>query len=425
MRKGSVSLIVAALLASTAGAQKINLEYWSLWNPNEPQAKVVQQVIKEYEAANPNVNVNVNFAGRDIRKLLLPALNSGKTIDIAEGGAAFMTGGSIARNLLPLDKYLSKPSVGDPGKSVKQVVIPGLLKLTRYNGRTVGIPHIPSVLLYFYNKDAFKKAGIKTEPTNWASFVAAAKALKAAGYAPITVDQDAYTDINFSYAALRASGSCAALTKTMRDPTGKLWTSPQYLSMAKDIRGLWDAGLFAKDMPSSRFPGGQQRVGLGEVAMNLNGSWLPTELRATTGPNFPWGSFAYPTLSSGRGSTNDVMISPQMFSVISKSKYPDQAFDFIRYMISKKTQEALVKEAGVGSVRTDVAWPAVLSDARQVVLKSTNPVPSACDLRANAGEVMENVALPAFRDLMNGKLTPEAYVKRMSSESAKFWSSRK
>ena len=426
MKKVKFALFAAALLsASTASAQKVTLEYWSLWNSAEPQAKVVQQLVADYEKANPDIKINVNFAGRDIRKLLLPALNSGKTIDIVEGGATFMTGGSIARSLLPLDKYLSKPAAGDAGKSVKQVVLPGLFKLTSYNGRTVGIPHIPSVLLFFYNKDAFKKAGITKEPTTWNEFVATAKALKAAGYDPITVDEDAYTDINFAYAALRASGSCATLTKTMTDPSGRLWTAPQYLSMAKDIRGLYDAGYFAKDMPSSRFPGGQQRVGLGEVAMNLNGSWLPTELKSTTGPDFNWGSFAYPTLSSGRGSTNDVMISPQMISIVAKSKYPNQAFDFIRYMVSKKVQEGFVKEAGTGSVRNDVAWPSVLSDARQVVLKSSNPVPSACNLRATAGEVMENVAMPAFRDLMNGKLTPEAYVKRMSTESAKFWSSRK
>ena len=418
-------LATALLLTGTAGAQKINLEYWSLWNPAEPQAKVVQQLVKDYEAANPNINVNVNFAGRDIRKLLLPALNSGKTIDIVEGGATFLTGGSTARSLLPLDRYLSKPAAGDPGKTVKQVVLPGLFKLTSFEGRTIGIPHIPSVILYFYNKDAFKRAGITNEPTTWAAFVSAAKALKAAGYEPITVDQDAYTDINFSYAALRAAGSCAALTKTMTDRSGRLWNSPQYLSMAKDIRGLYDAGLFARDMSSSRFPGGQQRVGLGEVAMNLNGTWLPTELKATTGPDFNWGSFSYPTLSSGSGKTSDVMVSPQMISIVAKSKYPDQAFDFIRYMVSKKVQEGFVKESGSGSVRSDVAWPSVLSDARQVVLKATNPVPSACNLRATAGEVMENVAFPAFRDLMNGKLTAEAYVKRMSTESAKFWSSRK
>ena len=421
----TTALLAALLVAGTAGAQKITLDYWSSFNPSEPQAKVIQQTVKDYQAANPKVTIRVNFAGRDLRKLVLPALNSGKSIDLIDGGAAFLAGGGVGRNLLPLDRYLSKPSLGDSGKSVKQVIIPGLLQLTRLEGRLVGIPYSPSVLLFFYNKDAFKKAKITAEPTTWNEFVAVAKALKAAGYEPMTVDQDAYTDINFSYAALRAAGNCAALTKTMRDPTGRLWTSPQFLSMAKDIRGLYDAGLFARDMASNRFPGGQQRVGLGEVAMNLNGSWLPGELRATTGPDFNWGSFSYPSLSGGRGSIKDVMVSPQMYAVVKKSKYPDQAFDFIRYMLSKKSQEALVREAGIGSVRPDVAWPAALNDARSVVLNSSNPVPSACSLRATAGEVLENVALPAFRDLMNGKLTPEAYVKRMSTESAKFWSSRK
>lgn len=425
MQKAKMHLLIASLLLTgTAGAQNITLEYWSLWNPAEPQSKVVQGIIKDYEAANPKVKVNVNFAGRDLRKLILPALNSGKQIDIVEGGAIYLTGGSYAKNLLTLDKYLSKPALNEPGKTVKQTIIPGIFNLTKAEGRLVGIPHIPSAILYFYNKEAFKKAGVKAEPSTWPEFLNVLKAVKGAGYAPITVDEDAYLDINFSYALLRSAGSCAAATKVMTDKSGRLWNSPQYLSMAKDIAGLWDAGYFAKDMPASRFPGGQQRVALGEVAINLNGSWLPGELLATTGPDFEWGSFPYPTMSDGRGSTGDVMVSPQMLSIVAKSKYKDQAFDFIRYMVSKKGQEAFVKEAGTGSVRPDVAWPVALKDAQQVVLKSKNPVPSACNLRVTAGEMMVNVAMPAFQDLMNGKLEPAAYIKRMSSESAKFWASR-
>lgn len=425
MRNLTILLATTLFLAGAANAQKVTLEYWTSYNSSEPQAQVIQQAVNDFQAANPNVKVNINFAGRDLRKLLLPALNSGKTVDLIDGGASNFTGGSYAKNLLSLERYLARPSVGDPGKTVKSVLFPGMLNLTRTNGRLVGIPMTSSVLVYFYNKEAFKKAKITTLPTTWPAFLNAAKALKAAGYEPITVDEDAYTDNNFAYAMLRAAGSCTAVSKTMNDRTGKLWNLPEYLSMAKDIRGLYDAGYFAKDMPASRYPGGQQRVALGEVAMNMNGSWLPNEVKATSGPDYQWGAFAYPKLSAGKGSTEDLMMSPQMMAIIAKSKYPDQAFDLIRYIISKKTQEALVKQAGGAPVRPDVAWPPALSEARQVLAQSSNPVPAACNLRATSGEILTNVAVPAFADLMNGKLTPDAYIKRMSSESAKFWSTRK
>lgn len=109
--------LTATLLALTcvtsASAQKVTLEFWSMWNPNEPAAKVLQQAAADYQAAHPDVKVNFNFAGRDVRKLVIPALTSGKTVDIVENGIDWLTAGATPNYWLPLNKYLTRPLTDD------------------------------------------------------------------------------------------------------------------------------------------------------------------------------------------------------------------------------------------------------------------------------------------------------------------------
>jgi raffinose/stachyose/melibiose transport system substrate-binding protein len=418
-----VALMVGFVLGSaSAQAAETTINYWSMWNQNEPQGKVIEAAIKDFEAANPGVTVKANWHGRQVKKLVLPALDSNSSIDVFDTGAEWLV--NQGKYLLPLDSYLKRPSLDNPKQTVAQSLNNVLLNQYKADGKIVSVVYQPFAVLFFYNKDHFAKAGIKSEPKTWDEFLAASSALKKAGFEPLTTDIDAYLDIIFGYYSERYAGGCDLLQRTLKDESGKLWSSsPGYLKMAQSISDLNSKGFIAKGTSGNRYPAGQQRLALGEVSMYLNGTWLPGEVKATTGPDFKWGSFSFPAVSGGKGKTTSVMMGSQGLAIPKTSKNPDLAFKFIQFMVNKKTQQAMV-DGGFTSARPDITWLPPLDEAGKSVAEAKQAIGWACDL-GNGGEVVDNVVMPAFTDLFIGKSTPEAFVARLQDGTAAFWKTRR
>ena len=50
-------------------------------NETEPQGQAVKAAIEDYMSKHPDIKVEINFNGREIRKTLEPALDYGEVID--------------------------------------------------------------------------------------------------------------------------------------------------------------------------------------------------------------------------------------------------------------------------------------------------------------------------------------------------------
>jgi raffinose/stachyose/melibiose transport system substrate-binding protein len=402
-----------------ANSEPVTLTYWSMWHQDEPQGQVVQKAIDDFQAANPNVTVNVVWNGRDNRKLLVPALEAGESIDLFDGGIDYVVP-NMGKYLLPLESYLDQPAVGSDmtvGESVNQA----LLNQQPFDGKIVAMPYQPFAVLFFYNKDHFAAAGIDAPPATWDELLEDNQKLVDAGFAPITTDVDAYVDIILGYYLQRATGSCDFLQQAMADKTGEMWTDPVVQQMANDFADLNDKGYMAPETSGNLYPAGQQQLALGTVTMYLNGTWLPVEVKDTAGPDFNWGSFSFPAVTDGKGSVNDVMMGSQGIGISNKSEHPDQAFEFIKYLVSKDVQSAFVSDANVPAVSNDVTWTGDLEDASNIVHDAESALPWACDL-GNGGDIVANVVLPDFTDLLVGKLTADEFIEKISADTANFYS---
>ena len=60
------------------------LVYWSMWNDTEPQGMVWQEIADGFMEEHPDVEIEIQWCGRDNKKVLKPALEGGETIDILE-----------------------------------------------------------------------------------------------------------------------------------------------------------------------------------------------------------------------------------------------------------------------------------------------------------------------------------------------------
>ena len=138
---------------------------------------VVDGIVDDFEAANPDINVTAVFSGNydDTRVRALSALSSG---DSAELAVMFSID---AYDLIEQDLIIPFEDVvsSDADTAWLQSFYPALMANGKIEGKTWGIPFQRSTIVAYYNKDMFRAAGLDPEapPTTWAEMVEMGKAL--------------------------------------------------------------------------------------------------------------------------------------------------------------------------------------------------------------------------------------------------------
>jgi sn-glycerol 3-phosphate transport system substrate-binding protein len=142
-----------------------------------PLTKVVDGIVADFMKENPDIKVNAIYAGNynDARIKALAALKSGEpaqlsvmfSIDIYE--------------LIEQDAIVAFDDIVTTAedKAWLDSFYPALMQNGRTAGKTWGIPFQRSTIVMYYNKDAFREAGLDPEkaPATWDELVAAGKKL--------------------------------------------------------------------------------------------------------------------------------------------------------------------------------------------------------------------------------------------------------
>lgn len=403
--------------------------FWSMWSNTEPQAKVIESAVADFKAANPKVEVDLKFSGREVFKLIKPALESGENIDIFEHdpGSALA---NLKDHVLKLDDLLSQPAIGMEGKSVKDSILPPIMDWTKSLSKNAGldegyyaIPQQPFAVLFFYNKDLFEKAGITAPPQTWDEFLTACELLKASGVEPITFD-DAYRD-QFIGGYLSSAMGSDWVDALVKDKTGEMWKEPIVQQFAQDILNLKDKGYFSSKIAGNKYPAGQQDIALGKVGMYLNASFLPNEVSATAGPDFRWGTFQFPEIpnGNGKGGHQGLTFGAQGLFINKQSKNTQAAFELVKYLVSKKAQEGMAAEALAIPATIDTTWPTPLTEAAVAFDNAKVNLPWGFGID-NGGDFSSATVIPVFMELVTGKINADQYVVKMTAEAKKFYGTK-
>ena len=195
--------------------------------------------------------------------------------------------------------------------------------------------------------------------------------------------------------------------------------------MAKDIEELASKGYFSANVGTNGWPAGQnQELATGQVAMYLNGSWLPNEVKEIAGENFNWGCFAYPALpevktnleAEGVGATGveSNNFGAQVFAINKDSKKAQEAFDLITKITKGEYDQKLAEDSiGIPADTTNTEWPALVSCAKPVMEGSTTRFTWAVGSEAN--ENITPIMKENFIKLMAGTLSADDFVKEMTA----------
>lgn len=407
-----------------ASGEKVELVYWSMWNEGENQAKAITESIAAFEAKNPNIHITVTWNGRQNQTLLRNALASGTKVDLMDQDADQVAGGMVAAGQGYALNDLLETKALDEDVPFKDVFASGTLHMFDVDGKTYLIPYIYNTAQIFYSKAAFEKAGV-TEVKTWDDLITACGKLADAGYSPMAIEgsEPGYNGFVFTYIVERLKG-VGFLTKAANDKTGETWKDPAILQAAKLSRELWDKGCIPAKSAGYKWPEAQNMLASGETAMELVGSWLPTELLSATGPDFQWGAMAFPEISGGVGKSTDLQGLLLSYMILKDSAHPKEAFEFLKFMLTKEQQQNMVAAGAVGVVRKGVTWPANLQGAQAAAESATVVFGEGDGLQGSNAEYWVKVIRDPFSNMFVGQATPEEFVAKLVTDSVAFWAGK-
>ncbi len=391
--------------------------YWSMWQETEPQADILKQAIDDFKKANPDVKVTVEWTGRGVKDLILPALESKQKVDIFDSDPANLYKADPSK-LMSLDDFYSSKAAGSD-KTLKDTILGGLVEWDKALGAEAkvtgnhSVPYAPYVVSWFYNKALFEKAGITAAPKTWEEFDAVCAKLLAAKIVPITTD-DAYLSLIYSYYLER--GISEAGIKKLAVENGDLWKDPMIAQTLKAVEDFTKKGYFSKDLKTNKYPAGQMEFAQGQAAMYLNASWFPAEVKEATGADFKWGQFPYPTIPGGSGKITENTIGGQAFMVNASTDNKDAAYELLRHFVSDKTQGAFL-EKGLVPCTTATDWPATVADQKEIVNQLTRNVNWGASFTS---EFIDGAVNPEIAKIFSGKSTADKCLEEIIKQSGKY-----
>lgn len=386
-----------------------SLIYWSMWSETEPQAIVIAEAAKAFEAQT-GVSVKINFNGRQLqRDGLEPALSAGEAIDLFDEDIDRVSR-TWSPYLLTLDKYVNGIYSDTNGLPYKDLVNKSLMNLAQEKGGgsfTV-IPYQPFIFTTMYNKSSFSAAGITSTPNNWEEFLDACEKLKVSGITPMTVD-NAYIYPLFGYTLSRIVGADRVADMVARVD----FSDPGVLRACQIWEDMIARGYLSPRAATNVYPEGQNaEFAMETAAIYLNGTWLPNELNPIN-PDLAWGSFAWPAIDSGGDGTEAHNIGAQSYGINKSTQYPNAAFAFIRWMTIGKYDQKLANDSMGVPMANDAIWPDALADAKAIFDSTTKPLTWAVGMEDNS-EIAASI-YDGFTKMVTGTYNAQQFADQLAA----------
>jgi multiple sugar transport system substrate-binding protein len=360
MKKLTLLVVLIASILLTAcggGATKgpVTISYM-VWGAPEELA-VWQQIVNDFEAANPNIKVSVEVSDWDSYWEKLKTLLAANTPpDVFAMDAPLYLDYQTRGVLLNLQPYIDKSS------GMLDGFYPITLEAYKLDDGYYGLPRDFQTIVLFYNKDMFDAAQVGYPTADWTYDdlrQAAMKLTKDTTGDGITDQYGFYSDVwdmelIWSEAIWSWGGDVINTdhTKTLiGEPVAReAW---QY---------LYDLMFTDKSMPDLNTSGqyGGDPFQSGVVAMTTIGHWAVPGYATV---EFKWDVAPMPQSPSGGRTTS---VNSAGFVIGKASKYPDQAWEFVKYCLSEAGQTRLTELGLAIPVLKSVATSPVFLEQKMV-----------------------------------------------------------
>jgi len=394
------------------------IKYWSMWNTGEPQQEVIQGIIEDYEEANPDVKVDVEWMGREVLSDVRNAIQSGDAPDLTDQSGAEATGTLIKADMAePLDGILDM-EIPNEGTAFPDIYVDDVLSFYQQDGTTYYIPYEIISSGFHYNEKLFEEHGVEP-PKTWEEFIEVGETFKEAGMAPLAQDGniDFYNAYYYYWLTERILGN-GSLLEAAGDESGETWGEPGYLEAAQKVQELVDKEFFADGYEGSQYPAAQTAWAQGDAAMILNGSWISSETGEYSSDDFVYRAFSFPEIE-GSDASNEAELYLEGW-VAPKEANVDAVQDFLAFAMQKEYQEGIASTGNL-SPRHDVDAPAEIADFEEVIDNASSYHPEYDGLQAEYPEWWKTVFTPLDDQLVFGEITAEEFIEQIQEKTKEFW----
>ena len=356
----AVMLLTACKPATTAApaaekvappAEKVEV-IWYVRSNEVEQKWENETIIPDFEAKNPNIKINLvvgPWADFDTKMQTMIAAGTPPDLWSHWGPSGFQD--YVKRGLVAdLTPYIEKD------KYDLSDFMPEVLDIYKVEGKVMGLPILTGGSFIFYNQNLFDAAGVSYPTTNWDdttwtydAFLEKCKALN-----KVSEPFDPSKDIFGCNLGFWPNDAFAWMWGQDFYPDSAYQTGfadTAYLDKPAVIEAfqakqdiVWKLHYQPDPAQSSAYGG--DIFTTGKVAMNLTGVW--GWWQSIT--DFKWGAGALPYGAPGRKDV--VFTDPWMLS--SKTSHPNEAWTFLKYLVSPDVQSSWTKLTGAPPVRASL-----------------------------------------------------------------------
>jgi len=419
----AVSLLLAGCSSTGApnsgsGSDAKELTYWSFLTVDEPDAKVLAKVFTDFEAET-GIKVNVEWQGRDVLQKVMAAVKTNNVPDLTDQDNNRLQG-LLANNGYARDlSGLYDTAVPGEDTTLGQLVGDRYDSLTKgKDGKYFMLPFTLQPYVWWFNGNKFPELA-KAAPSDWAVMNTTLQQIKSDGVAPLALDAD-HTDYDRAMVAtaiVRAVGP-GNLLKTIQDPTGEAWDTPEMRKALDLFVGWAEQDFYAPGYDSSKFPAIQTEWAQNRAALLYNGGWIPSETMEYVADDMDFRAFNFPPIEAGGDASVPVAING--FAIPSTAKHPEAAEKLLAFLYAKSYMTEFTKDTMQITARSDVPVPKDLQDIRDIVDNNT-----IFGVNDQVPGVVPNfdttVFQPATQALVTGRLSADQFIEKMKTEQKQYW----
>jgi len=321
--------------SGSESAEKKKLDF--MWFSDGVEGEVTQSIIDEYEAVNPNIEINlIEVPYNDYENQLKIAISGGEPPALAR--VTYV--GLFKDASITFDDYVD-------AESFKAQFSDSLDPFYIYDGKIKGVPIDTTANGLIYNKTAFEKAGVEV-PANpgdiWTidEWIDAMKRVMESGDVRygLVIDKTPHRFSTLLYGQGGRILSEDLQTTEINSEAG--------IRTVDIMKRLHDENI----CPASVWVGSENPNDMfrtGQVAMHLAGSWMMTNYRDNI-TDFEWGVTYLPV-----GVTRSSVPGGKYVIALDNTSVEQEAVDFIEYYISKEVNQKYCSESLFLSPRNDLA----------------------------------------------------------------------
>ncbi|WP_339798788.1 extracellular solute-binding protein [Paenibacillus sp. FSL R5-0744] len=396
--------------SSKSDGEKITLKMMHLWpdSNNSAQNKMVKEIIREFEEANPNITIKTEVLENEQYKSKLKVLAASN--DLPDIGFTWAAG--FMDPYVRGDKFAAVDDLLQD--ELKGKFVAGTTEGYSFDGKTYALPVELNIVPVYYNKEIFSEFNLQP-PQTLDDLKAIIRTLNNNGITPVTLGGKDGWPASFWYMYLADRiGGPNLMDKAVADQD---FTDPSLLEAARQVQELVNLNTFIKGYNGLSNDEAKVQFMNGKSAMFVTGTWELPDFTTTTNIAQEFkvniGYFKFPTVEGGKGNVDDWVGGPGTGLFVSKnSKHALEAKEFVSFFVQKWGEHSVVNAGVIPATKVDTAaikLPQMFIDLLNELNKA-NKVTLYLDTQMKP--VASTIHMNQIQALFGEAVTPEEFIKK-------------